>query len=61
MNALFMLILIGALVVLIVVVAFIVSINSGQYDDLEGPAHRIIMDDDDPLIPGREEPLRNSE
>ncbi|HIQ07041.1 MAG TPA: cbb3-type cytochrome oxidase assembly protein CcoS [Thiotrichaceae bacterium] len=61
MNALFMLILIGALVVLIVVVAFIVSINSGQYDDLEGPAYRIIMDDDDPLIPGREEPLRNSE
>lgn len=54
MNALFLLILIGALVMLVVVVAFIASINSGQYDDLDGPAYRILMDDDDPLIPGRE-------
>jgi len=32
-------------------------VKSGQYDDLEGPAHRILMDDDDPLIPryGQEE------
>ncbi|MGD9356268.1 MAG: cbb3-type cytochrome oxidase assembly protein, partial [Chromatiales bacterium] len=21
------------------------------YEDLEGPAHRILMDDDDPMIP----------
>lgn len=27
------------------------AIKSGQYDDLEGPAQRILMDDDDPLIP----------
>ena len=26
-------------------------IKSGQFDDLEGPAQRILMDDDDPLIP----------
>ncbi|GAB4352527.1 MAG: cbb3-type cytochrome oxidase assembly protein CcoS [Gammaproteobacteria bacterium] len=26
--------------------------RSGQYDDLEGPANRILMDDDDPLLPG---------
>jgi cbb3-type cytochrome oxidase maturation protein len=25
--------------------------RSGQYDDLEGPANRILMDDDDPLLP----------
>ena len=30
---------------------FIWSVGSGQYDDLEGPAHRILMDDDDPMIP----------
>jgi nitrogen fixation-related uncharacterized protein len=23
------------------------SIRSGQFDDLEGPAHRILMDEDD--------------
>ena len=26
--------------------------RSGQYEDLEGPANRILMDDDDPLLPG---------
>jgi nitrogen fixation-related uncharacterized protein len=29
------------------------SIKSGQFDDLEGPAERILMDDDDPLLPTR--------
>ncbi len=33
---------------------FLWSVRSGQYDDLEGPAHRILMDDDDPMIPGNE-------
>lgn len=27
------------------------AIKSGQFDDLEGPAQRILMDDDDPRIP----------
>ena len=26
--------------------AFLWSLRSGQYDDLEGPAHRILADDD---------------
>ena len=25
--------------------------RTGQYDDMEGPAHRILNDDDDPLLP----------
>jgi len=33
--------------------AFVWAVRSGQFDDLEGPAHRILMDDDDPRIPGR--------
>ena len=52
MNALSMTILLGVLVMLIVVVAFLLTVKSGQYDDLDGPAHRILMDDDDPRIPG---------
>lgn len=36
---------------LIGVVIFIWSVRSGQYDDLEGDANRILMDDDDPLLP----------
>jgi len=31
----------------VIVWAFLWSIRSGQFDDLEGPAHRILMDDDD--------------
>lgn len=47
-----MTILLGVLVMLIVVVAFLLTVKSGQYDDLDGPAFRILMDDDDPRIPG---------
>ena len=36
---------------LVGVVIFIWSVRSGQYEDLEGDAHRILMDDDDPLLP----------
>ncbi len=52
MNALSMTILLGVLVMLIVVIAFLLTVKSGQYDDLDGPAYRILMDDDDPRIPG---------
>lgn len=51
MNALSMTILLGVLVMLIVVIAFLLTVKSGQYDDLDGPAYRILMDDDDPRIP----------
>ncbi|MBW4933539.1 cbb3-type cytochrome oxidase assembly protein CcoS [Marinobacter sp. F4206] len=27
------------------------AVKSGQYDDLEGPAHRILYDDDKDMIP----------
>ena len=27
------------------------AIKSGQFDDMEGPAQRILMDDDDPMLP----------
>lgn len=47
-----MTIVLGIVVMLIIVVAFVLTVKSGQYDDLEGAAHRILMDDDDPKIPG---------
>lgn len=55
MTALTLTILLGVLVMLILVVAFIITVKSGQYDDLEGPAYRILMDEDDPRIPGNQE------
>ena len=60
MDALTMTILLGVFVMLIVVIAFILTVRSGQYDDLEGPAYRILMDDDDPRIPGNEATIKNS-
>ncbi|MEW6613814.1 MAG: cbb3-type cytochrome oxidase assembly protein CcoS [Pseudomonadota bacterium] len=30
---------------------FLWAMKSGQFDDLEGPAYRILYDDDDPMIP----------
>jgi cbb3-type cytochrome oxidase maturation protein len=58
MSALSLTLLIGVLVMLIVVVAFVFTVKSGQYDDMEGPAYRILMDDDDPLIPANAEKIR---
>lgn len=54
MLSLYWLIPLGLVVMLIVVIAFFMSIKSGQYDDMEGPAYRMLMDDDDPRIPGRD-------
>ena len=48
----FLLLLSGVFVLLIAVGVFW-SIKSGQFDDMEGPAERILMDDDDPLLPTR--------
>lgn len=52
MEILFLLIPLAVGLMIVAVVFFLWTVKSGQYDDLEGPAHRILMDDDDPLIPG---------
>ena len=45
--------LLSGVFVLLIVLGVLWSIKNGQFDDLEGPAERILMDDDDPLLPGR--------
>ena len=45
--------LLSGIFVLLIIVGVFWSIKSGQFDDLEGPAERILMDDDDPLLPSR--------
>jgi cbb3-type cytochrome oxidase maturation protein len=56
MEILYLLIPIAVVVATIAVVFFIWTVRSGQYEDLDGPAHRILMDDDDPMIPRRKDP-----
>jgi len=50
-----MLIPLGLVLLGVAVWAFMWAVRSGQFDDLEGPAHRILMDDDDPRIPGKQD------
>jgi cbb3-type cytochrome oxidase maturation protein len=51
MDILYLLIPLAVLIMIVAVAAFIWAVKNGQYEDLEGPAHRILMDDDDPRIP----------
>lgn len=51
MDIIFLLIPIAIILASCAVWAFFWSVNSGQYEDLESPAHSILYDDDDDLIP----------
>ncbi len=52
MRILFLLIPMALGVAGVALWAFLWAVRTGQFDDLEGPAHRILMDDDDPRLPG---------
>lgn len=52
-GVLIFLFLLSGVFVLLIVLGVFWSIKSGQFDDLEGPAERILMDDDDPMLPTR--------
>ena len=46
MESLYLLIPVSVALVFLIGVAFWWSVRSGQFDDLEGPGYRILMDDD---------------
>ena len=48
MEILYLLVPISVVLVFLIGIAFWWSLRSGQYDDLEGPAHSILFDDQDP-------------
>ncbi|MGD2055475.1 MAG: cbb3-type cytochrome oxidase assembly protein CcoS [Gammaproteobacteria bacterium] len=56
MEIIYLLIPVSLIVVALIIGAFVWAIRSGQFDDLEGPAHQILMDDDDPVIDAHGEP-----
>lgn len=51
MEILILLIPLSVLLALIIGGVFWWSAHSGQFDDLEGPGHRVLMDDDQPPAP----------
>lgn len=46
MEILYLLIPLSVILVFLIGAVFWWSLKSGQFDDLEGPAHRVLMDDD---------------
>jgi len=47
MEAIYLLLPVALIIVIVIIVIFFWAVRSDQFEDLEGPAHRIIMDDDD--------------
>ena len=50
MEILYLLIPLSLVLVGIIIWVFLWAVRSGQFDDMEGPAHEILMDNDDPVI-----------
>lgn len=48
MPALYIMIPVALLIVAAAVYVFFWAVDNGQYDDLEGPRHSILFDDQDP-------------
>ena len=53
MEILYLLIPLGLFVLGVAIWGFLWAVKTGQFDDMEGPAYRILMDDDDVRIPNR--------
>jgi cbb3-type cytochrome oxidase maturation protein len=46
MDILYLLIPLSLVFVAFIAVVFLWAVKSGQFEDMEGPAHRILMDDE---------------
>jgi len=47
MDIIYLLLPVALIIVIIIIGVFFWAVKSDQFEDLEGPAHRILMDDDD--------------
>jgi cbb3-type cytochrome oxidase maturation protein len=56
MDIIYLLLPIVLLLVVIIVVVFFWAVKSDQFDDLEGPAYRILMNDDKPASAKKPDP-----
>ena len=48
MEIMYLLVPLSVVLVFVIGVVFWMSVRGGQFDDLEGPAYRVLMDDDKP-------------
>ena len=50
MEILYLLIPLSIVLVFFIAVIFWMSVRGGQFEDLEGPGYRVLMDDDKPIV-----------
>ena len=60
-GVLWLLLSLSGLFVIKALVAMFWAIKNGQFDDMEGPAVRILMDEDDPLLPQNRRVLKKTD
>ncbi|HSG22029.1 MAG TPA: cbb3-type cytochrome oxidase assembly protein CcoS [Azonexus sp.] len=61
MESIYLLIPVSVILVFAIAVAFWWSVRSGQFDDLEGPGFRVLMDEDVPKLQGDAQEVGKSE
>lgn len=54
MDIIYLLLPVALIIVLIIIGVFFWAVKSDQFEDLEGPAHRILMDDDEKASPAKD-------
>lgn len=59
MDILYLLIPVSIVLVFIIGALFWWSLKHGQFEDLEGPGYRILMDDDRPKCRAADDPARD--
>lgn len=57
MDILYLLIPLSLVLVFVIAALFWWSLRSGQYEDLDGPGYRILMDDDKAATPSKRPPV----
>lgn len=59
MDILYLLVPLSLAFVGVIAAVFLWAVKSGQFEDMEGPAHRILMDDDEHLPPSSSSARKN--
>ena len=60
MDVLYLLVPLSVVLVFIIGLVFSWALRRGQFEDMEGPAYRILMDDDNPQMPDGQSARRDS-
>lgn len=60
MDIIYVLIPLSIVLLAIAGAVFFWAVRSGQFDDMDSPAHRILYDEDENDLPGSQTPIANS-